>query len=123
MRVFKNIWFAKFARKENINNKALLGIVDKLEEGHYDADLGGGVFKIRLARSGEGKAGGYRIILYYKSNLRTVFAYGFSKSDRDNIEDDELLAFKNRAKDILSLTDEQINARIKKGTLFEILKR
>jgi len=45
VRVFKNTWFTRFAEKEAISDDELLAIVDQLEAGLPDADLGGGVFK------------------------------------------------------------------------------
>lgn len=122
MRVFKNKSFARFARKEHISDNELWEIIDILESNLAEADLGGGVYKVRQARSGEGKSGGYRVIAFFKSKFRTIFVYGFAKSKRSNIEDDELQAFKYRAKDYFLLTDEQINARIKQGTLIEVFK-
>ncbi|MDR0639900.1 MAG: type II toxin-antitoxin system RelE/ParE family toxin [Spirochaetaceae bacterium] len=35
-----------------------------------------------MARPGEGEPGGYRVILFFKSELRTFFVYGFKKSYR-----------------------------------------
>jgi hypothetical protein len=32
-----------------------------MTEGLYDVDLGGGLFKKRIARTGQGKSGGYRV--------------------------------------------------------------
>jgi hypothetical protein len=32
-------------------------LVEQLEDGKADSDLGGGVYKIRVARLGEGKSG------------------------------------------------------------------
>ena len=55
------------------------------EAGQADADLGGGVYKVRVARSGEGKAVGYRVIVFFKSEERTFFVYGFAKSDRGSL--------------------------------------
>ena len=96
-------------------------IVGQLEEEQADADLGGGVFKVRLARPGEGKSGGYRVIMYFKNEFRTFFVYGFPKSDRGNINKKELKAFKIDAKEDFALTDEEIKAWLKRGTLIEIL--
>ena len=96
------------------------GVVTQLEKGQTDADLGGGVHKVRLARSGEGKSGGYRVIVYFKNKFRTFFVYGFTKADRDNIDERELNAFKIDARDQFALTDEQIKERLKHGTLLEI---
>ena len=120
MRVFKNTWFTRFARKEGISDEELRDIVDQLEAGQADADLGGGVYKVRLSRSGEGKSGGYRVIVFFRSEEKTFFIYGFAKSDKDNIDQRVLRIFKDDAKDDFSLTDEQIRERIKKGTLIEI---
>ena len=121
MRIFKNTWFARFADKEGISDNELKETVNQLEQGQADANLGGGVYKVRVARSGEGKSGGYRVIVYFKNDFRTFFIYGFSKSDRDNIDEGELKAFKIDAKEDFALTDEQIKAWLKRGTLFEIL--
>jgi len=55
LKVFKNAWFGRFARKENISADALWDAVERAEKGQVDADLGGGVIKQRIARPGEGK--------------------------------------------------------------------
>ena len=94
--------------------------VDQLELGQADADLGGDVYKMRVARLGEGKSGGYRVIVFFRSEERTFFVYGFKKSDKKNIDRGELRGFKDDAKTDLSLTDEQINVRLRRGTLIEV---
>jgi len=120
VRIFKYPRFNRFAAKEGITDTELRGMVAQLEAGQADADLGGGVYKVRLARSGEGKSGGYRIIIYFKNKFRTFFVYGFTKTDRDNIDEGELRAFKIDAKEDFDLTDEQIEAWLKRGTLIEV---
>jgi hypothetical protein len=60
MRIFKTSWFARFANKERIVDGSLKNSVSQLGMGQFDADLGGGVYKQRLARPGAGKSGGYR---------------------------------------------------------------
>jgi hypothetical protein len=67
MRAFKNTWFSKYANKNEISDEDLKNVVNLLESGQADADLGGGVYKVRLARQGEGKSGGYRIMVFFKS--------------------------------------------------------
>jgi hypothetical protein len=121
VRIFKNKTFARFAAKEGIGDDELKAAVDEMERGLLDADLGGDVYKKRIARAGAGKSGGYRVIVYYRSGARTVFVYGFAKSDRDNIDPVELRVFKKAAKTDLLLTDEQLEARIKKGAYKEIV--
>ena len=121
MRVFKNTRFARFARKEDISDDELRDVVKQLEAGQPDADLGGDVYKMRIARPGEGKAGGYRVIVFFRSEDRTFFEYGFAKSDRDNIDEGDLRVFKKRAKKVFSLTDEEIRVRLKNRSFIEVL--
>ena len=122
MRVFKNAWFGRFARKERISADALWEAVERAENGLVDADLGGGVIKQRIARPGAGKSKGYRSIVLYKQGERAFFVYGFPKSDLDNIRDDEEEQFKKAAKVILALTDKQIRKLIENGQFAEVMK-
>jgi len=121
VRLFKNTWFNRFARKEGITDAELREAANRLEAGQADADLGGGVYKVRIARTGEGKAGSYRVIVFFKSEERTIFVYGFAKSDRGNIDRGELQSFKEDAKEQLTITDEKIEAWLRNKTLIEIL--
>jgi hypothetical protein len=120
------MWFTRFADKEGITDSELKDAVKQLEAGQArqqvgNADLGGGVYKVRVARQGEGKAGGYRVIVFFRSEDRTFFEYGFAKSGRDNIDEGELKEFKKRAKKAFSLTDEQIRDRLKNRIFIEVL--
>ena len=120
MRIFKNAWFSRFARREKIKDNVLIDAVARAERGIIDAELGGGVIKQRLARPGQGKSGGYRSIIIFRKGERAFFVYGFAKSDRENIEADETAAFKKSAKAFFTLTDKQIEAMIKEQELMEI---
>jgi len=120
VRIFKNTWFTRFANKEGITDTELKETVDRLEVGQVDADLGGDVYKMRVARACEGKSGGYRVIVFFRSAERTFFVYGFTKSDRANINKGELRGFKKRSKTAFLMTEAQINSRLKDGTLVEV---
>jgi hypothetical protein len=61
MRVFKNKWFARWARTEDVPDAALVQAAAEVVAGRVEADLGGGLFKKRLARQGSGKRRGYRL--------------------------------------------------------------
>jgi hypothetical protein len=122
LRVFKNAWFGRFARKEKISVEVLWEAVDRAEQGLVDADLGGGVIKQRIARPGESKSKGYRSIVLYRKGDKAFFVYGFPKSDLGNIRDDEQEQFKKAAKSILALSDVQIRQLIENGQFEEVKK-
>ena len=88
-RVLKTRWFERFARKQKIRDTVLTDAVARAEKGQVDANLGSGVIKQRIARQGHGKSGGYRTIIFFRRRERAVFAYGFAKSDRENVDADE----------------------------------
>ena len=117
MRVFKNKWFAKFAKDEKINDAKLCQAVHDAEKGLIDADYGGGVIKQRVSRPNEGKSGGYRTIILYHRGEKSFFVYGFSKNERQNITKAEEREFKRLAKHMLSLTDEYLFKLLKTGVL------
>ena len=93
MQVFKTRWFARFARDEDISDKCLREAIERAEQGLIDADLGGGLIKQRVARKGQGRSGGYRVIVAYRIRNRAVFLYGFAKRDQENIERNELISW------------------------------
>lgn len=92
----------------------------RAERGKVDADLGGGVIKQRIARPGRGKSGGYRTIIFFRRGVRAVFAYGFAKSDRVNIDADEEKQFKEAARHVLRLTEKQIEELVNNGDFVEV---
>lgn len=120
MRIFKNKAFAKFARKEQISDAKLWEAVTAAERGNLDADYGGGVIKQRIARTNQGKSGGYRAIIYYRQADKAFFVYGFSKTARDNIEDDEERELKRQAKIAFALSNEQLLKLLENGTYQEV---
>jgi hypothetical protein len=78
------------------------------------------VIKQRIARPGQGKSGGYRSIILFRKGTQAFFVYGFAKSDRENIEDDELEKFKFLAKAWFALSDKQIEAMTRDKALTEV---
>lgn len=121
MRIFKTKPFARFANnKEKIADAALVEAVRRAEKGVFDADLGGGVIKQRIARRGQGKSGGFRSIVLFRAAHRAFFVYGFPKSARKNIRDDELAAFRRLAGELLALDDAGLRAAIANETIMEV---
>jgi len=122
LKVFKNAWFGRFARKEKISADALWDAIERAENGQIDADLGGGVIKQRIARPGESKSKGYRSIVLFRKGELSFFVYGFSKSELGNIREDEEAQFKKMAKYVLSLTDALVSELIANGQFEEVIK-
>ena len=118
-KVFKTRWFQRFARNGKIRDAVLLEAVARAEKGQVDADLGGGVIKQRIARPGQGKSGGYRTIILFREGERAVFMYGFAKSERANIDNDEEKQFKEAARHVLRLTEKKLTELVKEGDFVE----
>lgn len=119
-RVYKNRWFAKFATREDISEAALLEAVAQADGGQIDADLGGGLIKQRIAREGGGKSGGYRTLVFFRHEERAVFAFGFAKSGKANLNAVELRMYKQAARIVLALTQAQIDTEVREARLFEV---
>ena len=120
MRVFKTRWFSRYARKEGVDDKKLINAVQEAEKGQIDADYGGGLIKKRIARDGAGKSGGYRALIAYKSETRSLFLYCFAKSDIENIEDDDLKEYKKYSRLFLGYNDAEIELALDKGAIEEV---
>jgi hypothetical protein len=118
LRVFASKPFMRFARRFGIGDAELWQAVNE----NYDADLGGGVFKFRLARQGEGTSGGARAIVAMKVGQRVVLMFGFEKKDLANIKTDELRAFRKAAHVYLGYSEEEMTAIVRDKSLSEIAK-
>ena len=113
MRVFKTAWFSKAARKALIDDVELCVAIREAMQGLAD-DLGGGVFKKRLNDNM------HRSIILAKGGRYWVYEYLFAKKDRDNIADDELVAFRTLAKAYAGLTDKQVEQLLQDKDLTEV---
>jgi hypothetical protein len=120
VRIFKTKLFARFARRERISDGALCEAVSRVEKGLVDADLGGGVIKQRIARQGQGRSGGYRVLLAFRDKERTIFVYGFAKSDRDNIDDQELAVVREVSASWLAADAKMLGLALAQGLLIEV---
>ena len=120
MRVFKTKEFGRFARREEIEDGRLCEAVERASRGLIDADLGGGLIKQRVARQGQGRRGGYRTLMAFSSKARTVFVYGFAKSERDNIGPDELAFWRKVASGFLTMSEAQLCALIAAKEITEV---
>jgi hypothetical protein len=120
LRVFKTRAFARFARSERISDASLCEAIRRAERGLVDADLGGDVIKQRVARPGQGRSGGYRVLAAYSAKARAVFLFGFAKSARANVDKDELATLRDIAKAWLAADAHALAGALNRGLIEEI---
>ena len=78
------------------------------------------MYKVRVASVDSGKSSGFRTIIVYRKDDRAVIVYGFSKKEQDYLDKSELKSFKSLSKDILNLTQQEIQTAIKNNVFVEI---
>jgi hypothetical protein len=120
LRIFTTRWFGRFARRERISDASLKEAIERAERGLVDADLGGGIVKQRVARPGQGRSGGYRVLVAYRRASRAVFLYGFAKHERDNIGPDELATLREIGAAWLDASAPEIAGALQEGALQEV---
>jgi len=120
MAIYKTRWFDRWAKKQGLSTDALCEAVREMDAGLFEADLGGGLLKKRIARSGEGKRGGFRTLVATNKGDRWIFVFGFQKNERSNIDKDEQEALKKLSMYLLSLTSPAIDKAQSDGELMEV---
>lgn len=120
MSIYKTKEFSKFARKAGLGSAELLEAARALASGQWDADLGGGVFKQRIAREGGGKSGGFRTIILFKVGGHSFFVHGFAKNEKANITPKELKALKALASTFLGFDAEALKTASAAGEIAEV---
>jgi hypothetical protein len=85
MRIFVNKQFRRFAVENALSDASLCKAVREISTGLAHANLGGGVYKQRIARKGQGKSGGFRTIIFFKAPKVAFFILGFAKNAQDNL--------------------------------------
>jgi hypothetical protein len=112
--------FGKWSKKKRISSTDLKECLEEVVDGLFDANLGGYVYKKRVARSGKGKSGGFRTLICFKHGALAVFVHGFSKSNQKNITGKELEALKELAGILFNMSDKELQKALKSGALMEV---
>lgn len=120
MALYVTPWFDRWARKHGLDTNSLCLAVSEMRNGVYGVDLGGGLLKKRIARTGQGKSGGFRTIVVTNKGNRWVFVFGFAKNERDNITNKELEGLKKLADHLLALTPKALEQAKQTGALREV---
>lgn len=107
-------------RGSGLTDQALADAVLEMTNGLIDADLGGHVFKKRVALAGRGKSAGARTLVATKLEKNWFFLFGFGKNQKANIDQNELAALRELANRFLSMTDIEIDLLISIGELTRV---
>ena len=120
MRIFTTRAFSRLDVASELGDSDLIAAVAEINDGLWDANLGGQVFKKRVALAGRGKSSGTRTFIAFKGNDRAFFMYGFSKNQRSNITIKEKQVLKLMARELLGYSDKQLRQALKHGALIKI---
>lgn len=92
----------------------------EIEAGLVEARLGGFLLKKRIGRAHGGKSGGFRTIVAHRQGDRLFFIFGFAKSERDNIADNEKTALLKLGDQYMALTDKKLAELVRDKKMLEV---
>ncbi|MDP2452231.1 MAG: type II toxin-antitoxin system RelE/ParE family toxin [Polaromonas sp.] len=119
-RVFKTKTFDRWARKV-VSDQLLCQAASEIEQGLFEADLGGGVCKKRVAVPGRGKSGSTRTLVAKKHKDAIFFLAGREKSQPgSDFSDKEVEATKIIASGLQAADAEKLDELLAAEILKEI---
>lgn len=120
MRNFVTAALSKAAAKHRISDEKFVAAAERVRAGNATADLGGGLFKERIAREGQGRSGGYRTVLCLRDSRDTLFFSIFAKKRQANLTKKELEAARKFAGEFRKLTEQDLQKEIDEGMIREL---
>ncbi|ORM65473.1 hypothetical protein PRCB_22065 [Pantoea rodasii] len=115
--------FDRNTKVDNIDDAKLCVAALEIMSGVYEANFGGGVYKKRI-RLDAGKSGGARAIVAFKMDSHLYFVNGYAKSAVRHagreISESDLQLYKQLAKQMFSMTSEQVRLAIRFGKMREV---
>ncbi|WP_431053203.1 type II toxin-antitoxin system RelE/ParE family toxin [Roseateles sp. L2-2] len=91
-----------------------------MERGLIDANLGSGLFKKRIGRSGAGKREGYRVIVARHPAGQWFFVDGYAKNELENIEPKAFRALREEGVWLTGLSQQELAVTVGRGQLKEV---
>jgi hypothetical protein len=119
--ILKTRSFHQWANKIRLRDKSLKKAIAEIDQGLYDARLGGNLYKKRIATNGKGKRGGFRTIIAFKKEDKAFFIYGYAKNVCANIGEKERQTMLKLAKIYFSYNSIQITEAINVKKFIEVL--
>lgn len=112
-----------FFRWRTLADSVICLAAREIEAGRFEADLGGGVVKRRIAYPGRGKRGGARVLVAHRSRYRVVFLAGRDKADPgSDFSPSQVGSAQELAAAFERLDREQVEFAIAKGALRELCR-
>jgi hypothetical protein len=119
-RFFKLKTFSRWAKKI-LTDAQLRAAAQEILNGQFEADLGGGVCKKRIAIAGKGKSGSTRTLVAKSSPIGVFFMAGRSKNDPGtDLSAASVAQALIIAEDLQAATLEQIEEAIQDGYIEEL---
>lgn len=119
-RVFKLKTFARWARKL-LSDEQLCTAAREIQRGEYEADLGAGLCKKRIAVPGQGKSGATRTLVAKEGVHGIFFIAGRQKSDPGaDFSDASVAQAQVIAQALQKTSAKKLDALIEDGVLKEI---
>lgn len=120
MRIFKNKAFHRWTKEVELSDSKLKEAVIEIDNGLYEANLGGNIFKKRISLGSRGKSAGARTIVAFGTDKHVFFVYGYEKNARSTISEQEEIALKKLAKLYFSFNDKKLAQVVCVGELIEV---
>ena len=115
----KNRAFQRDLRGNSLDDEYIKAILRDVFKGRA-TQLGSKMYKIRAAKEGQGKSGGFRNIFFWKQNELIIFCALFGKNEQDNLTADEKKALKILSNEYDRLTNDEIKTAIRSSQFMEI---
>jgi hypothetical protein len=121
VRIFKTKWLVRYARRQRIDDASLKEAMGRADRGLIDADLGGGIIKQRVARAGQGRSGGHRMLVAYRAAAAPRSSTRSPKTSATTSDPDELLTLREIGAAWLAVDAQHIAQAIERGILQEVV--
>jgi len=107
-------------KDNDLDDDYLRDVLDDVHEGRA-IPLGSKLYKIKAAKKGQGKRGGFRNFFFWKKEELIVFCLLFGKNEQENLEQDEKKVLKILSDEYDNLTEKEIKKNIQ-NKQFEVIK-
>ncbi|WP_082568975.1 type II toxin-antitoxin system RelE/ParE family toxin [Rhizobacter sp. Root1221] len=119
-RVFKTRTFDRWAKKV-LSDSALCVAAREIEQGQFEAELGQGICKKRVAVAGQGKSGSTRTLVAKRNPHAIIFLFGREKSEPgDDFPDAVVETAKVISASMQKFGGEKLNELVEGAVLKEI---